>query len=747
VRGGREIGDGMKAREKVSWPAVLENPTMAPPKLTLSASRDIPFNKLVLSQSNVRTIKTGVSIEELAEDIARRTLLQSLNVRTVLDGEGNETGMFEIPAGGRRYRALELLVKQKRLAKTALVPCVVRLDGMAEEDSLAENVQRAPLHPLDQFRAFKTLRDKGLGDEDIAARFFVSSAIVKQRLRLASVSPKLLDVYSEDKMTLEQLMAFTVSEDHARQEQVWEALAKSYNRDAYQIRQMLTQNSVRANDPRAIFVGLEAYHAAGGVVLNDLFTDDRGGWLQDVALLDRLAGEKLKREAETLSGEGWKWIVVAPSFPSGHDRGLRRLRGDPVPPTAEEQAAFEAKVAEREALEREHGDADEILEGVSERIDALDQEIADFEDRPLRYNSVEVARAGVFVTIDYDGRVLVKRGYVHAEDEAPARPIEASASAGANAGIDDDGEEPSSRAIEGAAPSVQRAVITIGGVAGAEAEASEDDALRPLSDRLVAELTAHRSAALRDAVASEPMIAYLAVLHALCLNLFYHEAWNSCLELSVRSSGVSIQPPDLATSAYVKAVEARHKHWMGRLPKESGDLWSALIALHDVQETEALFAHCASLTINVVAQAHDPRKGAMAHGDELARAVHLDLGTAGWRPTAENYLGRVPKARILEAVIEAKGESAAQLMEHLKKADMAREAERMLADTDWLPELLRLPGDRFEDEAGGEETVLAETADSDELPAFLADDAEASNELDAVEPDAVETSDFAVAAE
>ena len=219
-------------------------------------------------------------------------------------------------------------------------------------------------------------------------------------------------------MTLEQLMAFTVSEDHARQEQVWEALAKSYNRDAYQIRQILTQNSVRANDARAIFVGLDAYHTAGGIVLNDLFTDDRGGWLQDVALLDRLAGEKLKREAEVLGDEGWKWIVVAPSFPAGHDRGLRRLRGEPIPPTAEQQAEFEAKVAEREALEQAHADADEIPEEASDRIDALDQEIADFEDRPLRYDAQEVARAGVFVTIDHDGRSLIKRGYVHGASDA-----------------------------------------------------------------------------------------------------------------------------------------------------------------------------------------------------------------------------------------------------------------------------------------------------------------------------------------
>ncbi|MDP3747808.1 MAG: ParB/Srx family N-terminal domain-containing protein, partial [Phenylobacterium sp.] len=114
-------------------------------KIVLSASRDIPFNKLVLSQSNVRRVKAGVSIEELAEDIARRTLLQSITVRAVFDADGAETGMFEIPAGGRRYRALERLVKQKRLARTAPVPCVVRTDGIAEEDSLAENVQRAPL--------------------------------------------------------------------------------------------------------------------------------------------------------------------------------------------------------------------------------------------------------------------------------------------------------------------------------------------------------------------------------------------------------------------------------------------------------------------------------------------------------------------------------------------------------------------------------------------------------------------------
>ncbi|KQT11104.1 hypothetical protein ASG57_35150 [Bradyrhizobium sp. Leaf396] len=119
--------------------------TKAVQKITLSPSRDIPFNKLVLSQSNVRRVKAGVSIEQLAESIAHRTLLQSLSVRAVVDTDGNETGMFEVPAGGRRYRALELLVKQKRMSKTQTVPCVVREGGIAADDSVAENDERVGL--------------------------------------------------------------------------------------------------------------------------------------------------------------------------------------------------------------------------------------------------------------------------------------------------------------------------------------------------------------------------------------------------------------------------------------------------------------------------------------------------------------------------------------------------------------------------------------------------------------------------
>jgi ParB family chromosome partitioning protein len=437
-------------------------------KITLNASRDIPFNKLVLSQSNVRRVKAGVSIEELSEDIARRSLLQSLGVRPVLDAHSAETGMFEVPAGGRRYRALELLVKQKRMRKTQPVPCIVRTEGIAEEDSLAENLQRAPLHPLDQFRAFQTLRDKGLSEEDIAARFFVSPAVVKQRLKLVAVSQKLLDVYAEDGMTLEQLMAFMVTNDQVRQEQVWDALAHNHNKEPFYIRRQLTAGAVRASDKRAQFLGVDAYEAAGGIVMRDLFEHDDGGWLEDTALLERLVIEKLKFEADALRAEGWKWIAVAPEFPYAHTNGLRRPHGETVDLTDEERATREALSAELDRLEQQYAEIDELPEDVDQRLSEIETAPEAFDERPVIYDAAEIARAGVFVSIDIDGALRIERGYVRPEDEPPAQTIPA-----------DNGDAPPA----GPATPGPRAVVTVGGApAQPEPEADEDDGLRPLSE-------------------------------------------------------------------------------------------------------------------------------------------------------------------------------------------------------------------------------------------------------------------------
>lgn len=686
-------------------------------KITLSSAQDIPFNKLVLSQSNVRRVKAGVSIEELAESIARRGLIQSLHVRPVLDAEGQETGMYEVPAGGRRFGALQLLVKQKRFTKTSNVPCVVsdaKTDILIDEVSLAENIERAPLHPLDQFRAFQAMREKGMTEETIAAAFFAPVQVVKQRLRLAAVSPALLHIYAEDGITLEQLMAFTVTDDHARQEQVWESVRNSWQKEPYQIRRMLTESAVRASDKRAAFVGVDAYGTAGGCVLRDLFQDDDGGWLQDPALLDRLVADKLKASAEAIASEGWKWIEVAVSFPYGATHGLREIVGTPLDLSADEQAAVEALNAEYAKLEAEYENADELPDEVDQRLGEIETVLASFDERPVHYESTEVAIAGVFVSLDADGTLSVDRGYVRPADE-----IANEADGGEGDCVEHDADHP-------ATLSVQRAVITIGGKP-AEPEEDEDDTIKPLPDRLITELTADRTLALRDKLATDPSVAFVAVLHKFCQDVFYGGSqYGFAMEVTVRGTTFHAQPEGLRDSICAKAIEARHDSWRKRLPGKVADLWDGLAALTGPEQAE-LFAHCASFGVNALYERADRYGGRVsahsveqriAEADRLSGAVGLDMAEAGWRPTVANYLGRVTKPRILEAVREGAGERAAQLIEHLKKGDMATEAERLLAETGWLPEPLR-------NSAVDAESAAADAGEGDEaLPDFLASDDE-----------------------
>ena len=687
-------------------------------KITLSSSRDIPFNKLVLSQSNVRRVKAGVSVEELAESIARRGLIQSLHVRPVLDADGVETGMFEVPAGGRRYRALELLAKQKRLARTTPVPCVVgdaASDILIDEVSLVENIERAPLHPLDQFRAFQALRDKGMTEEAIAAAFFVGVSIVKQRLRLATVAPSLLEVYADDGMTLEQLMAFTVSEDHTRQEQVWEAIRDSWQKEPWQIRRMLTETAVRASDKRALFVGLETYEAAGGIVLRDLFQSDDGGWLQDVGLLDRLVAEKLRVEADRIATEGWKWVEASLSIPYGVTHAMREIIGTPLDMTDDERATRAALQAELDRLTDQYEDADELPDEIDQRLGEIEAALEALDNRPMRYDPAEIAKAGVFVTIDSDGSLIADRGYVRPEDEAPIASDH-----------EDDRTGETGQSEPTLAQAIRPVVVTMGGQL-VPAEEEEDDGIKPLPERLVTELTAHRTLALRDAVASNPRIAMTALLHKLVSDAFHHRSMSGVLEAQVRHIFFPAQAEELGDSLSVKSVDERNEHWKSRIPADDMALWDWLAGL-DEENRLALLAHCVSFGINALYERPNPYSGSgvseyglqlrFDQADRLARETGLDMVQVGWRPTVGNYLGRVTKSRIIEAVREGAGERAAQLIDHMKKGDMAKEAERLLADSGWLPEPLRL--------ADPDGISGADLVDQDEghaaLPAFLTND-------------------------
>ena len=633
---------------------------------------EIPLNKLVPSAANVRRTHRDGSAEELAASIAAHGLLQSLNVRPELDETAQETGSFRVTGGGRRLAALKVLAKRKVIGKTTPIPCVVS-EGDEEEASLAENVVREQLHPADQFEAFKRLVDeRGFGADEIAARFGVTPQVVRQRMRLGSISPELMQVYRDGGLTLEQMMAFAVTEDHARQEQVHDAL--SWNKEPGLIRRLLTETQVPARDRRAVLVGVEAYTEAGGVIVRDLFTEDGGGWFADPALLDRLASERLEALAvEVRDGEGWRWAQGHLDYPHAH--GLRRVYPHAVALSEEDEARREAIGAEYDALEAQWGQAESLPEEVEAKLAALEAEAGALSAQAYAYDAGEVARGGVFVTLNHDGTVRVERGFIRAEDEV----------------VEEAEPEPEAQ-TEG---DRGRAGGDPGGASEGESAAEEDED-RPLSDLMLRDLTAHRTMAFRYMLGEDPDTAFVAVTHTLAAQVFFSGYdVGACLDIKPTSAPLGGHAAGIVDSVAARKLAERHETWARQMPRQPGELWAFVVGL-DSDSRSALFAHCAGLTLFAVYLPWDRKTYALATADALAARVGLDM-TAFWSPTVDSYLGRVTKAEIVCAVREGVSDEAAQRIAGCKKPEMAQAAEGMLAGTGWLPDALRTAGTVKED--------------------------------------------------
>jgi ParB family chromosome partitioning protein len=629
----------------------------------------IPLNKLKKSPKNARkTPHSEAAIEALAASIAAKGILQNVVVEPELDGEGATTGFYVVTIGEGRRLAQLLRVKRKEIKKTEPIRCIVDTANDAHEISLDENVTRENMHPADQFDAFKRLADeRGLGAEEIAARFGVTAQVVRQRLRLAAISPKLMQVYRDGDLTLEQLMAFALTEDHARQEAVFDRL--SYHRDASAIRRLLTETHVSATDRRARLVGIEAYVEAGGTVLRDLFTEDRGGYLEDVALLDLLVTARLGREADALRAtEGWKWTEPHLDFPHAH--GLRRVYPHQVELSAEDQAALEAARHEVEQLSEWHQTTDEIPDHVDVRFCELEAEIDRLEAKRHAYDPGDVVRGGAFVILGYGGDVRIERGFIRTEDDKPRSQPEQ---------VGDASEPLEAEGADGEAAE---------GGDGEESGTDEEEDC-PLSDLLVRNLTAYRTLGLRLNLSEQPDIAIVTVTHALTAQIFYVGANAHLVGIQPVKTDLASHADGIEDTAPGKAWADRHANWARQLPRDVAGLWTFVAGL-DHDSRMALFAHCVAFTVNAIKLPWERRPRALATADRLAQAVELDM-TGYWRPTAGSYLGRVTKARIVDAVREGAGAEAAERIADMKKRDMADAAEQLLARTGWLPALLRTP--------------------------------------------------------
>lgn len=621
---------------------------------------DIPLSSLKASPRNARKAKhTDAALEALAASIAAKGVLQPLVVEPEAEEAGAPTGSYFVTIGEGRRQALLRLAKRKVIRKNHPVRCVIDTEHDAHEISLDENVTRSGMHPADEFEAFDRLaREQGWGPEEIAARFGVTPAVVRQRLKLASVSPTLVQAYRDEAMTLDQLMAFTVSDDPARQEAVWAGLG--WNKSPATIRRFLMETHVPATDRRALFIGPEAYVAAGGQIVRDLFSEDEGGWFADPQLLDQLVATRIAEAAEEVrQAEGWKWAAAA-DRQSG--QGLRRAYPHQVERSEEERLHMQTLADEYDRLGEEWQHAETLPPDVEARLSEIDKALDAFE--AWAYDPDDVARGGVLVLLEPDGTLRVERGFIRPEDEP------------------DDEPEPEVASEPAAA---ERPI----------ASDEVDDGLSPLSDRLVADLTAHRTAGLRDVLAEHPEVALATVVHVLALRTFYRGYdLGSCLEIEVKSAALDTHAPGIADSTAGRSIEARHADWAGRVPADPRELWAFVLGLSP-HERLALLAHCASLSVNAV-RAWERRPQALAHADRLACTLALDMRQY-WVATVASYFGRVSKAHILEAVREGYSPEAAERMAGLKKGPMADVAEEALAGKGWLPALLRRPeGDQVD---------------------------------------------------
>lgn len=646
----------------------------------------VPLSRLVSRPAGRNVRKTPrMSIPELAASIQRVGLLQNLIVIAAADGEH-----YEVVAGGRRLAALKLLAKKHRISKEWDVPCLLVADGTARTASLTENVQREAMHPADQFEAFAALVAEGRPIEDIAADFSVSPLVVQRRLKLANVSPRLLADYRAEAVTLDQLMALAITDDHAAQESAFYD-APTWQRQPSALRDRLTEREIDAyRHPLVRFVGLDSYETAGGGIRRDLFAEgDAGVYLTDAALLERLAQDKLAGIAAEVKAEGWAWVDATPAVTHADLHAFQRAPRERREPTKREAARIEklqTKLHELAAAVDDALDADdeEEADALQEEGEALGEQLQALEDGLQEYGPTVKAAAGAIVTTDRNGQAVIYRGLLREAEAKALRTLERlrQGFSGEDAGNDDEGED-------------------------GDSEGQPKTAA--MSDRVAQRLSAHRTAALQIEVARHPQVALAALVHGMVQTVLqggYHGhdlPLGVSLKVQDRLEGMA---PDWPESPAAVALREFQQVAGEALPEDSAELFAALLAKSQ-DELVRLLAVCVAVTVDVVT----PRTTRQQPGEELAQAVRLDMA-AWWKPTNEGYFRHVPKAAILEAV-ERFAPSHVTRLAKLKKADIASEAERLADGTGWMPAIFK---------AEGPDATQAEPQEQDDAP----EDAEAT---------------------
>lgn len=638
--------------------------------------------QLIRSAINVRSKKERNSEKyqngvrnDLAPLIKSQGLLQNLIGFVQMKGK-KATGIIEIVGGGRRFDAITYLAESGQIdSDTFEIEVKICTVADAVAMSLAENSGREALPPADQFRAFQALKNDGKSIEEIATTFGVPPYTIERRLKLAAIAPRIFEMYENDEATLDQLKALALTDDHAKQEQVWDALGE-HGRSAYRIRNLITASAVDTkSNVIAKFVGMDDYEAAGGVVVRDLFSDEGDGFMSDAVLLESVAIEKLKRLTPELDNAGWAWIDYRTSFAYEEKSKYKQAEMKCGPLSEEQQAAC----AELEALaDEKRARATELEEGLDENADEetqdaawaecealereaeqLDQQIEAIESSVPRIVDPAFAKmVGVVVTLDYQGKLVKHEGMIRPEDRKELQSAEAQRRAEA-------GEAP--------LPTKEKSVH---------------------SEKLVRQMTAHRTAALQVMVSQQSNMGLVIMLDHLVSQVFtfgrQYRSWSEkVVQIGIEHTDVSREGESVGSGRALAKFAEIKMAWEDRLPTDVEGLFDWLLQ-QDQQTLLDLLAFCTAYTLNTIQSKDEVTDSTRARAIvNYAKAVKLDMAD-WWEPTRETYFAQVSKQHIIDVVSKNVSPDAALPMADMKKVPLCESAEQHMAGKRWLPPVLMI---------------------------------------------------------
>ncbi|MGS1041457.1 ParB/RepB/Spo0J family partition protein [Burkholderia glumae] len=683
----------------------------APPEAHQQAGEErlIPLKRLVASPFNVRRAKrTGV--QTLAANIEHVGLLQNLVVHPMKVG-AKRAQTYGVAAGESRRLAMLELVERGSLSLDTEVRCLVVSTDAAVLISTSENVTQQPMHPADQCDAFRALVDAGRSIPEVAAIYAISETMVRQRLKLARVSPKLIELFRDDKIRIDVMQALAVSDSHDEQERAWFD-APDYDRGAATIRRKLVAGEHDFQSNRiALFVGIDAYEAAGGTVRRDLFSDQGTAWYSDHALMERVAADMLETVAATVKDEGWAWVKAIPVFDYATRATLQRLPATAAPPTDEQQQEMDAISARMDAIQAEQED-EEIDEDTFERLGdeyaALEHRHVQIEESLQVYTPLQMATAGAVVSIDGLGVPNIERGWITRDTTDTAKGADA-------ADGDGDGED-SDEAGEHDAMSPLRGSTT------ASASAAAPATKGPHSAALTLRLNARRTASISLAIARQPHVALAALVHRFLVSEYAPGSGASAIDIQWcnNTSSVGRHAPELADDLPYRIATEQRGAWAGIIPNDTDALLRWCIEQPD-EWLLTILAQYVAASLDGLAPDEAPHCI-----NALVPALGLNLAD-DWKPTRASYFDHVPKARIADVVTAAVSPAEGMRILKLKKDAAAAEAERLVSNTGWLPEHLAAAETRPRELWRKRRAEDDDAADSDATDATDAPDADPAN--------------------